>query len=108
MPRIIGIFDSTAALADVVDQLTLNGVTATTALGTAQPEHGVAETQPGTVASLDQLKLPQGQRDEYHRRLERGQALLMVEVSAIELPMVQRALRNGAAVDIDLLPDGSA
>ena len=91
MPRIVGVFGDQAAADAVIEQLQLNGI--------AQPIVINAASQ------LSELRLPEGQAAEYRRRLERPQVLLMVEAGALELPMVQRALRNGAAADIDILPE---
>lgn len=95
MPRIVGIFEESSAVDGVVEQLQLNGMTQLTVIG---PEQGAVQ--------LSGMNVPDKQAAEYNRRLQDQLWLLFVQVSALELPTAQRALRSGEAIDIDLLPEG--
>ena len=103
MPRIIGIFDHQRAVEEVIEQLALNGIDRTTTLDAS----GHTGEGRSICRELHALRLPEKQATEYQARLQRHQCLLLVEASALELPTVQRILRNGHVVDIDLLPDTS-
>lgn len=98
MPRVVGIFESRSALDQVVEQLELNGVTPVMVLGPDQASGDVAQQIRG-------LGVPDEQTAEYGRRLHDQRWLLFLQVSALDLPMVQRGLRSGQALDIDLLPE---
>lgn len=91
MARIVGIFQPTTDVAAVMDQLHLNNITQITLLTADEIANG--------------LSAPEAQSAEYQRRLTQGQQLLFVQVSATELPTVQRAFRTFEAADIDLLPE---
>lgn len=98
MPRVVGVFESSGAVDAVVEQLELNGVTPVMVIG---PDHAVEDL----AEQVRGLGVPDGQVAEYRTRLEHQRWLLILQVSALELPMVQRALRSGQAIDIDLLPE---
>ncbi|MDP9313498.1 MAG: hypothetical protein M3R24_21880 [Chloroflexota bacterium] len=99
MPRIVGIFEDGSAVEGVVEQLQLNGLTQVTVIGPEQ----AAEEQ---AQHLSIMHVPDQQAAEYRRRLQDQRWLLFVQVTALELPTAQRALRAGEAIDIDLLPEG--
>jgi hypothetical protein len=101
MARIVGIFENDSAVNAVVEQLEFNGITQITVI---DGEHNGQDI----THQLRGLGVPDQQVGEYHTRLQDQRRLLFVQVSALELPMVQRALRSGQALDIDLLPESIA
>lgn len=98
MPRVVGIFEDSAAVDGVVEQLELNGVTPVMVIGPDTTAEDMAQQVQG-------LGVPNEQIAEYGARLHAQRWLLFVQASALDLPMVQRALRSGQAIDIDLLPE---
>ena len=98
MARIVGIFESGDAVDGVVEQLQINNVTEITVLRPGDDRQALSD-------QLRTLTVPDRQAAEYHTRLDNQRWLLFVQVSALELPTVQRALRSGQALDIDLLPE---
>jgi hypothetical protein len=108
MPRIIGIFAAQSVADEVVEQLELNGIDRTTVLCSPDQLTGPGEsTLPGARA-MHAVHLPEKQAAEYRARLQQNQCLLLVEVSALDLPTVQRLLRNAQPLDIDVLPESAA
>ena len=101
MARVVGIFENKSAVQTVVEQLEFNGMTQITILGA---EHGVQDVD----QQVKRLGVPDTQAAEYRTRLYDQQWLLIVQVSDLDLPMVQRALRAGQALDIDVLPESMA
>ena len=59
------------------------------------------------LPGVSALGIPADQVSEYGRRLSDQRWLLIIESSAIDLPLVQRALRSGDAIDIDILPEAA-
>ena len=108
MPRIIGVFADRRAADGVIEQLQLNGIDRTTMLGSSDQTRAPAEPTLAVAQTLDTVRLPEEQAAKYRARLQRNQCLLLVEVGALDLPTVQRLLRNAHALDIDLLPETSA
>lgn len=100
MARIVGIFESSSAVDAVVEQLQVNDVTEVTVL---RPDDAQALQD-----HLRVFTVPAAQAAEYRTRLDNQRWLLFVQVSALALPTVQRILRSGQALDIDLLPESSA
>lgn len=98
MARIVGFFKTSNAVQDVVEQLELNGMKQ---IVVVRPEHGMQDVQ----QQIERLGVPNIQAAEYLDRLRDRQWLLLVQASDIDLPMVQRALRTGQALDIDVLPE---
>ena len=98
MAQIVGIFGSNETVNDVIEQLHLNDITEVTLLGPDSDEQAL-------TTQCQSFGVPDGQIAEYQRRLHDQRWLLFVQVNALSLPTVQRALRNGAAMDIDILPD---
>lgn len=98
MARVVGIFGSSSEVDAVVEQLQLNGITQITTLA---PNRDVQDI----TRQLSILNVPERQSAEYHTRLEDQRWLLFVQASDLDLPLVQRALRSGQAIDIDLLPE---
>lgn len=98
MAHIVGVFAEHGGAEAVVEQLRLNGVTQVTLIGAEQ-------AGPDLDQQLHRLGVPQDHLPEYARRLRERQSLLVVQADALDLPMVQRALRVGQAIDIDLLPE---
>lgn len=105
MPRIIGIFADQGAGNEVIEQLEINGIDQTTILCASGQTVELAENSHAVAQELHAVRLPEAQAAEYEARLQRNQCLLLVEVSALDLPTVQRLFRNGQALDIDLLPE---
>jgi hypothetical protein len=68
---------------------------------------GPDELSADTPQHLGTLGIPSDQVDEYGQRLRDQRWLMIIESSAIDLPLVQRALRAGAAIDIDILPEAA-
>lgn len=101
MPRMVGVFESSDAVDGVIEQLELNGVTQSMVFGPELASEDLAQQVRG-------LGVPDEQIAEYRTRLQNQRWLLFVQVAALELPMVQRALRSGQAIDIDLLPESMA
>ena len=108
MPRVIGIFADQHAANGVVEQLKLNGIDRTTLLGSSNQTLEPAESAPAATQELHTVRLPEKQAAEYRTRLQQNQCLLLVEASTLDLPTVQRLLRNAQALDIDLLPETGA
>ncbi len=108
MPRIIGIFADQRAADGVVEQLQLNGIDRTTILRSSDQTSEPVESAPAEAQGLHTVRLPEKQAAEYRARLQQNQCLLLVEVSTLDLPTVQRLLRNAQALDIDLLPETGA
>ena len=108
MPRIIGIFADQSGADGVIEQLALNGIDRTTTLCSSDQILESTESALAVAQELHTVRLPEKQAAEYRARLQRNQCLLLVEVGALDLPTVQRVLRNGHALDIDLLPETSA
>ncbi len=107
MPRIIGIFADQHAANGVVEQLQLNGIDRTRVLRSS--DQTLEPTESATAAQeLHTVRLPEKQAAEYRARLQQNQCLLLVEASTLDLPTVQRLLRNAQALDIDLLPETGA
>lgn len=100
MARVVGIFAGQDALDSVVEQLEINGISQIRVVG---PD----ELSDETPQHLSALGIPTDQVSEYGRRLSDQRWLMIIESSAIDLPLVQRALRSGAAIDIDILPEGA-
>lgn len=98
MARIVGVFANNSSLDEVVEQLQFNNITDTTVIAPDQAAEDTAQ-------QIDLLHLPPEQSAEYHRRLHDGRWLLIVQTEALMLPTVQRALRAGQAIDVDLLPE---
>lgn len=101
MARIVGVFENSSMLHEVVAQLRLNGVAQLT----------VVDPGDDLDQSMQQLRAigtPDAQVAEYRARLGDQRWLLLVQLSDIDLPMAQRALRNGQALDVDILPDSTA
>jgi len=103
----IGIFQDQRAADAVIEQLELNGIDRTTLVRASSQIGELAERMPAVAQDLPTLRLPAAQAAEYRARLERNQCLVLVEAGALALPTIQRILRNGNVVDIDLLPDTS-
>ena len=100
MARIVGIFGGQDGLDDVVEQLELNGISQIRLVG---PD----ELSDDTPQHLAALGIPADQVSEYGQRLRDQRWLMIIESSAIDLPLVQKALRSGEAIDIDILPDAA-
>ena len=98
MARVVGFFENIRAVQAVVEQLEFNGLRQITILGT---DHGVQDVD----QQVERLGLPAPQAAEYRTRLHNQQCLLLVQARDLDLPMVQRALRTGQALDIDVLPE---
>lgn len=98
MARVVGIFGSSSEVDAVVEQLQLNGITQITTLAPSRDVQDITR-------QLSILNVPERQSAEYHTRLEDQRWLLFVQASDLDLPLVQRALRSGQAIDIDLLPE---
>jgi hypothetical protein len=98
MARIVGIFENGDAVDAVVEQLQINNVTQLTVLRPDDDAQALSD-------QLRTMTVPDEQAAEYRTRLDNQRWLLFVQVSALELPTVQRALRSGQALDIDLLPE---
>ncbi len=101
MARVVGIFGTMSAVQAVVEQLEFNGMQKITILGM---EDGLQDVD----QQVERLGLPATQAAEYRTRLHNQQWLLLVQASDLDLPMVQRALRAGQALDIDVLPEAIA
>ena len=101
MAWIVGIFENGSAVDAVVEQLQLNGLSQATVM---RPD---ADAQ-ALAHQLRVLPVPDKQVEEYHTRLNDQRWLLFVQVSALDVPTVQRAFRSDQALDIDLLPEPSA
>ena len=99
MARVVGIFKNNSTVGAVVEQLRFNDITDITVI---EPGH-----DPDDVAQqMDKLSVPPEQAAEYHTKRQRdGRWLLVVQAEALMLPTVQRALRAGQALDVDLLPE---
>lgn len=100
MAQIVGIFGNNESVDDVIEQLRLNDITEVALLGPDSDKQTLA-------MQCQTFGVPDEQVAEYERRLRDQRWLLFVQVNALSLPTVQRALRNGAALDIDILPDTS-
>jgi acyl CoA:acetate/3-ketoacid CoA transferase alpha subunit len=102
MARLVGVFQDRSAVDAVVEQLQFNGITDLTVVA---PD---AAWDDASVQQLGGFGVPDEQMQEYGQRRAAQRWLLLILASALEVPTVQRALRNGQAVDIDLLPDGTS
>jgi hypothetical protein len=98
MARIVGVFAGQDGLDDVVEQLELNGISQIRLVG---PD----ELSDDTPQHLSMLGIPSDQVGAYDQRLRDQRWLMIIESSAIDLPLVQRALRSGDAFAIDILPE---
>jgi hypothetical protein len=101
MAQVVGIFQSCHAVDAMIEQLHLNGITQVVVM---RPD-GDMQAQ---VKQFREFGVPYAQLEEYRTRLHDQRCLLFVQISALDLPTVQRAFRSSQALNIDLLPDSGA
>ncbi len=99
MARLVGVFADRRAVDVVVEQLQFNGIAQLTVVAPDAAPNDVS------VQQLRGFGVPNEQLRDYERRRAAHRWLLLIRADALEVPTVQRALRNGQAVDIDLLPE---
>ncbi len=101
MARIVGVFHDQSAVDAAVAQLHFNNITQITIV---RPDAAPADG-PDVAQQFRQLGIPDAQIRQYQTRLAAQRWLLFIMARALELPTVQRALRGGQALDIDVLPE---
>ncbi len=101
MARIVGVFHDQSAVNAVVAQLHFNNITQITIV---RPDAAPADA-PDVAQQFRRLGIRDAQIREYQTRLAAQRWLLFIMARALELPTVQRALRGGQALDIDVLPE---
>jgi hypothetical protein len=100
----VGVFENKHALDAVVEQLQFNNITQLTTVEPAAAPNN-ADDDVALQQRMRGFGVPEEQMAEYQVRLAAQRWLLFIVASALEVPTVQRALRAGQALDIDLLPD---